>query len=109
VPPARLLPVPRLRPFPCPPGHLPARSCLANGTGYPIAYRFNLDIVQQNADGFHWLHVLAPHGIQALAFTADLTLWSLGILLAVYLFWMPNYREPPASQSWPVVPSDVAT
>lgn len=123
--PARFLPIPRLwmaagstasgllitampfwwgmRPFPCPDGQLPARSCLAHGTGYPIAYRFNLDI--QNANGFHWLPVLAPHGIQAVAFAADITLWSLGVLLTTCLFWLAATREPAAFQSWPAGPA----
>lgn len=124
LPPAQLLPVPRmwmvlgsaaagvlitllpvwgLRPFPCPPGHGPAGSCLVHGTGYPIAYRFNLDIAQLNPSGFHWLNVPAPQGIQAVALVADIALWSLGVLLAVYLFCLPNDREPPVSQSRSVV------
>lgn len=125
VPSGRFLPVPRLwmaagspaagllitampfwwgmRPFPCPPGQPPARSCLAHGTGYPIAYRFNLDI--QNANGFRWLHVLAPQGIQAVAFAADITLWSLGVLLITYLFRLAATREPAAFQPWPAGPA----
>jgi hypothetical protein len=130
IPPARLLPVPRLRmvlasaaagalitllpfwwglrPFPCPPGHVPAGSCLAHGTGHPIAYRFNLDILQQNANGFHWLNVPSPQGIQAAAFAADITLWSMTVLLALYLFWMSSHRQPPGPEPWPVVPSNAA-
>jgi len=125
IPSGRFLPVPRLwmvagsaaagllitampfwwgmRPFPCPAGQLPARSCLAHGTGYPIAYRFNLDI--QNANGFRWLHVLAPRGIQAVALAADVTLWSLGVLLTTYLFWLAASREPATFQPWPAGPA----
>jgi hypothetical protein len=128
--PARLLPLPRpwmavggviagvlitllpfwgLRPFPCPSGTQPRTSCLAHGAGYPIAYRFNLDIVQLNTTGFHWLNVLAPQGIQVIPFTTDVALWGLGVLLAIYLFWLPNERDFDASLLLSPVPSSTST
>jgi hypothetical protein len=121
IPASRFLPVPRLwmaagsvaagllitllpfkqglRPFPCPPGGPAGRSCLADGAGYPIAYRYKLNIVQ--GSDFHWLSVRAPQGIQAAAFAADICLWSLAVLLVVYLVWLAGHREPESSQPWP--------
>ena len=126
VPAARFLPVPRpwmaagsvavgllitllplkqgLRPFPCPPAVLAGRSCLADGSGYPIAYRYKLDIAQGTASVNHWLNIRAPQGIQAAAFATDICLWSLGVLLAVYLVWLAGNREPDASRPWPARP-----
>jgi hypothetical protein len=126
IPAARFLPVPRLwmaagsvaagllitllplkrglRPFPCPPSVLAGRSCLADGSGYPIAYRFRLNIAQGTEDRNHWLNVPAPQGIQTLAFATDICLWSLFVLLAVYLVWLAGNREPDVSQPWPARP-----
>lgn len=55
-----------------------------------------------NASGLHWLDVRTPQGIQAVAFAADFALWSLGILLVIYLSWLPTRRESPETPSLPV-------
>jgi hypothetical protein len=85
-----------LRPFPCPGGSITAGSCVANGAGHPIAYRFELSIAQRSASGLRWLNVQAPRGIQAGAFAADFVLWASVVLLALYLCWLPNDRTVPS-------------
>lgn len=93
------LPFASLRPLGCPPGH-PATAgrgpCLAQGTGYPVAYRFDGGIVQIHAGSFHWLFAAAPGGVQAAALAADWAMWSLGILHVLYLSWLSIHREDPA-------------
>jgi hypothetical protein len=90
-----LLPFANLQPVACPPGHVAARSgpCLAQGAGYPIAYRFKGGILQLHANGVHWLFVQAARGTQALAFAADWAIWSMAVLLPFYLAWLNMRRE----------------
>ena len=117
IPPARFLPAPRLwavmtgvaaglvvtllplRRFAvvaCPPGRglaAPPARCLADGTGYPIAYRFDGGILTMHANRFHWLYVIAPRGIRAAALASDWAMWSLSILLALYLALLSMRRD----------------
>jgi len=90
-----VLPAAGLRPVACPPGHGPdgRGPCLAQGTGYPVAYRFTGGIAQIHSGTFHWLFAAAPHGVPVLAFAADWALWSLSILLVPYLARLNIHRE----------------
>jgi hypothetical protein len=54
--------------------------CGAGGFGYPIAYRFAYNN-------------LAPRGIDFAAFAMDLELWTLSILLVLYLLQVSRSRE----------------
>jgi hypothetical protein len=56
-----------------------ASSCAAAGFGYPIAYRFAYND-------------LAPRGLDVGAFAADWALWSLAILLVLYLLQVSRSR-----------------
>ena len=92
-----LLQIDNLRAIPCPAhanvlAHTP---CLADGTGYPIAYRWVSGYVQiyGGNDNLRWLNIAAPHGLQVAAFATDWALWSLGILLVLYLIWLGHKRE----------------
>lgn len=67
-----------------------APSCSAAGFGYPIPYRFAYNN-------------LAPRGIVTAAFAADLALWSLSILLVLYLLQLSRTREIPGPGTRPVV------
>jgi hypothetical protein len=101
-----LLPFAGLRALPCRPGHPAAHwgPCLAQGTGYPIAYRFGGGIFQIRGGNVHWLFVFAPQGIQPVEFAADWAMWSLGVLLAFYLAWLERRREYATSEVWSAVP-----
>ena len=93
-----LLPFQDVRPIPCPPhvkvlAHTP---CLATGTGNPTAYRWFSGYFQMHGGNARWLNVAAPRGFQVAAFAADWALWSLGILLGLYLAWLCCRREYPA-------------
>jgi len=92
-----LLQIGNLRAIPCPAhvkvlAHTP---CLAGGTGYPIAYRWFSGYIQLYGDNdkVRWLNVAAPRGLQVAAFATDWALWSLGIVLALYLIWLNHSRE----------------
>jgi hypothetical protein len=56
-----------------------ASSCWASGFGYPIAYRFAYNN-------------LAPRGIAVAAWAADWALWSLSLLLVLYLVQLRKSR-----------------
>jgi hypothetical protein len=86
----------RLVPFPCPAGQGAAGvPCLANGAGYPSAYRFDFSVLQMPAGNVHWLSVLAPHGIQLAALASDWARWSLAFLIILYLGSLALRREIP--------------
>lgn len=72
-----------LRETVCSAGGARPASCPAAGYGYPIAYRFATND-------------LAPRGIVTTAFAADFVLWSLLILLVLYLLQLSRSREIPA-------------
>jgi hypothetical protein len=87
-----LLHIGNLRPIPCPAhvkvlAHTP---CLAAGTGWPVAYHWFSGYSQlyDNGNDVRWLNVAAPSGLQVAAFATDWALWSLGILLVLYLTWL---------------------
>jgi hypothetical protein len=90
-----LLPIANLRALACPPGHFAAHdgSCLAQGTGYPIAYRFEGGILRLPGGNVQWLDVLAPRGLQVAAFAADWAMWTLAVALVLYLYWLNRHRE----------------
>jgi hypothetical protein len=86
----------RLVPFPCPAGHgAVGVPCLANGAGYPSAYRFDFSVLQMPGGNVHWLSVLAPRGVQLAAFASDWARWSLAFLLVLYLGSLTLRREIP--------------
>jgi hypothetical protein len=91
------LPVRHFTTVACPAGRevMSRMPCQAVGSGYPVAYRFDSGIFTLHAASFHWLDVLAPQGIQLAAFAADLVLWSLALLLVLYLAWLAPARERP--------------
>jgi hypothetical protein len=47
-----------------------------------------------------WPNVLAARCIQAAAFATDWALWSLGVLLVLYLAWLSHSREYSAPAQW---------
>jgi hypothetical protein len=101
-----LLPVANLRALACPPGHSAAAGpCLAQGTGYPIAYRFDGGITTLHAGNVQWLNVAAPSGLQVIAFAADWAMWTLGVALVLYVVWLGIHRELGYSGPEPVAPS----
>ena len=91
-----LLDIENLRAIPCP-AHvrvLARTPCLSDGTGYPIAYRWSGGYIQLFGNGnVRWLHMAVPGGLQAAAFATDWALWSLAILLVLYLAWLSHRRE----------------
>lgn len=91
-----LLDIENLRAIRCP-AHvrvLARTPCLSDGTGYPIAYRWSGGYMQLFGNGnVRWLNMAAPGGLQAAAFATDLALWSLAILLVLYLAWLNHRRE----------------
>ena len=96
-----LLPFQDLRPIPCPAhvkilAHTP---CLSVGTGNPAPYRWMFGYIQMHGGNTRWLNVAAPSGLQVAAFAADWALWSLGILLGLYLAWLCCRREYPARRN----------
>lgn len=101
-----LLPFANLRPVACPPGHVAASSghCLAHGTGYPISYRSDGGVIQIHATGVHWLFVQAHRGTQTPAFAADWGIWSLAVLLPLYLAWLNKQRDNSAHARWQAMP-----
>lgn len=76
--------------------------CQAVGSGYPIVYRFEGGIFTLHAADFHWLDVLAPRGVQVVPVATDWALWSLALLLALYLAWLTSAREQPPPRQWHV-------
>lgn len=50
----------------------------------------------------HWLFVAASQGIHAVAFAADLAMWSMSALLALYLVSLSRRRDFPLSGEWSV-------
>jgi len=106
-----LLPLAGLRPVACPDSQLAAHAlpCLAQGTGYPIAYRFDGGILRLRAGSVQWLNVPAPRGTQALALAADWAMWSLGILLVFYLAWLTMDRGYAAAERRSVASSTAST
>lgn len=94
-----LLPFRNLRALPCPATNVRlAPPCLADGSGYPVAYHFDGGILTLHAGNAHWLYVLAPRGIEVAAFAADWAMWSLGVLLVLYLAQLDlsrGYCDPP--------------
>lgn len=74
--------------------------CQAVGLGHPIAYRLQGGIFTLRGADFHWLDVLAPRGIQPVPFAADWALWTLALLLALYLAWLTSAREQPPPPQW---------
>lgn len=104
-----LLPFANPRAVACPPGHSAADGqCLAQGTGYPIAYRFDGGIITMHAGNVQWLNVAAPGGLQVIAFVTDWAMWSLSVALILYLVWLdirrargPSWSESAASSVAP--------
>ena len=90
-----LLPIYNLRPLACPAVYSAAHDgpCLAQGTGYPIAYRFDGGILRLHGGNVHWLDVLAPRGLQVIAFAADWAMWSLSAALVLYLLSLGGRRQ----------------
>jgi hypothetical protein len=90
-----LLPIYNLRALACPAGRSAAQAgpCLAQGSGYPIGYRFDGGIVRLPAGNVQWLDVLAPRGLQVVAFAADWAMWSLSVALVLYLLSLQVRRE----------------
>jgi hypothetical protein len=90
-----LLPIYNLRGLACPAGHsaAPAGPCLAQGTGYPIAYHFDGGIVRLPGGNIQWLDVLAPRGLEVIAFAADWAMWSLSVALILYLLSLEVRRQ----------------
>jgi len=104
-----LLPIANLRAVTCPPGHSAADGqCLADGTGYPNAYRFDGGILTMHAGNVQWLNVAAPAGLHVIAFATDWAMWTLSVALVLYLVWLDIHRargslgpEPVASSPAP--------
>ncbi len=91
-----LLPLWHFQALACPTGHGLAASrspCLADGAGYPIAYRFYSGIFTMHADNIRWLNIAAPQGIQVPAFAADWAMWTAGVFLMLYLAWLSSSRD----------------
>jgi hypothetical protein len=106
-----LLPIAGRRTVACRPGHPAAHfgPCLAQGTGYPLTYRFSGGIIQiSHAGNVHWLNVAAPHATQVAAFAADWGMWSLGAFLVLYLAWLNRRRECAAAGARRPVPPAAA-
>ena len=97
-----LLPFAAVRDLPCSPGHPAAHwgPCVAQGTGYPFAYRFSGGIMQFRGDSTHWLFVAAPQGMHVVAFAADWAMWSMSVLLALYLAWLSWRRAFGIAGGW---------
>jgi hypothetical protein len=101
-----LLPFADLRALACPPRPSAADgACLAQGTGYPIAYRFDGGIVTLHAGNVQWLNVAAPRGLQVIALAADWAMWTLAVSLVLYLVWLNMHREYGSYRPGPVAPS----
>jgi hypothetical protein len=100
-----LLDIENLHALPCPAhaGALARIACLSDGTGYPVPYRWSGGYIQLygSQSDVRFLNVAAPGGVQAAAFATDWALWSLVILLVLYLVWLNHHREysvqPPVS------------
>jgi hypothetical protein len=93
----------------CRPGHPAAHfgPCLAQGTGYPFTYSYSGGITQiSRAGDVRWLNLAAPHGIQAAAFTADWGMWSVCVLLVLYLMWLDRRREHAVAAARPTSPAN---
>jgi hypothetical protein len=98
-----LLPIRNLRVLACPVGRVavaPQPPCLADGAGYPNAYHFDGGIITMHGGSAQRLYVLGPRGIQAEALATDWALWSLGVLLVIYLAWLSHSRKYPAPAQW---------
>jgi hypothetical protein len=101
-----LLPFANLRAVACPPGHSAADGqCLAQGAGYPIAYRFDGGITTMHAGNIQWLNVAAPGGLQVTAFVTDWAMWSLSVALILYLVWLDIRRARGSSGPEPAASS----
>jgi hypothetical protein len=101
-----LLPFAGVQALACPSGHSAADGpCLAYGTGYPIAYRFSGGIFTMHAYNIQWLNVVAPTGLQAIAFAIDWAMWSLSVALVLYLVWLDFRRAWDSSGPAPDVSS----
>lgn len=101
-----LLPFANLRAVACPPGHSAADGqCVAQGAGYPIAYRFDGGITTMHAGNVQWLNVAAPTGLQVIAFVTDWAMWSLSVGLVLYLVWLDVHRARGSSGPEPVASS----
>jgi hypothetical protein len=90
-----LLPVWHFQVLACPAGHgraAPQAGCLADGAGYPIAYRFHSGIFTMRADNIQWLNIAAPRGIQVSVFAADWAMWTAGVFVVLYLAWLSTSR-----------------
>ena len=79
--------------------------CLAQGTRYPIAYRFDGGIVRLPGGSIQWLDVLAPRGLEVIAFAADWAMWSLSVALVLYLLSPEVRRQHDPSGPGPVASS----
>jgi hypothetical protein len=102
-----LLDIENLHALPCPAhaGALARTACLSDGTGYPVPYRWSGGYIQLygNQSDVRFLNVAAPGGLQAAAFATDWALWSLVILLVLYLVWLNHHREysvQPRQRGW---------
>lgn len=91
-----LLHLGNIRPIPCP-AHVTVLAhlrCLAVGTGEPFPYSWSGGYFQMSAGGStRWLNLVAPSGLQVTAFATDWALWTVGILLVLYLIELSYSRQ----------------